>query len=662
MKKLAVILAVFAFLAPALSGCMDLNGLIGAGGEKSLESPNGRISVQVSLLDSPQPGTLAYEISFDGKQIICPSPLGIEIDGKPLDANFKIVGSKYDSKDETYELPVGKSEFARDHYNEMTVSVECGAIDMNVIFRAYDDAVAFRYHFPQQKGSSEFTITNESTSFCIPEDYTSYAVNLGSFMNNYEGFYNPTKISEIKKGDIIGVPLLVDAGSAWFAIAEANLRNYGGMYVTGTDSALSLKNIVTPSMNNPATITNASAPFSTPWRLVMIAESPGRFVESNIMMNLNEPCALDDTSWIKPGKVAWPWWKFMMAATTDIHKYYIDFAASHGIEYVIVDAGWYCTETDAWASPEQQDATDNKIPWMNVTEIIKYGKEKGVGVMLWVHEDTLKLKLDEALAAYASWGAKGVKVDGDGGNHVERVNLYWEIVEAAAKYNLAVDFHGAYTPTGMGRTYPNLLTQEGIRGEEYRGPRDKPPFSDLGTSDTPQHYTTIPFTRMLMGPMDFTPGAFGIENFNQGYPNIQGTRCGQMAMFVVYESELQMLIDAPFDYEGAAGFEFIEKVPTTWDETVAVNDNVADYVTIARRSGSTWYVGSICGETAREIAIPLQFLGPGKYEATIWEEGSNIQYDPTDIVSSTQAVDSSAVIKATMMPGGGQCIIIQPKS
>ncbi len=359
-----------------------------------------------------------------------------------------------------------------------------------------------------------------------------------------------------------------------------------------------------------------TTPKATPWRVVMVAPTPGRLIETNyLVLDLSAPCAIADTSWIKPGKAAWDWWsgsyatgvRFKPGMNTATMKHYIDFAAAHRLEYMLVDAGWA-----PLAPGERLEDILHFIPEANVPDIIAYGKRKGVGVLLWVEWRALDAHMDEAMALYEKWGAAGIKVDYMNRDDQEMVNYYEKVVRKAAEHHLTVDFHGAYKGTGLRRTYPNLLTREGVMGMEY---------NKWSERVTPEHDVTIPFTRMLAGPMDFTPGA--MRNAARGKfkaldvaPMSQGTRAHQLAMYVVYESPLVMVSDYPEAYEGQAGLEFIEKVPTVWDETRVVGGVPAEFVAMARRSGDSWYVGAMTNWDARDIEVPLGFLGAGRrYEA-----------------------------------------------
>lgn len=674
-----VILAACLMIAIGFAGCAGNDIFGGVGKEYKIQSPNGRIEITASI----EHGTkwnggfpelklyaFVYSVSLDGKTIIDKSMLGLKIDGIPVDSGFQIENVDYTNRYDVYDIPAGKTDTVVDSYNQMKVSLlKNGITRVDVYFRAYDDGIGFRYGIPEQEGLGEFSINSEMSTFQFTDNHRIFAMRPNSYETGYEFFYDEITLADVTAETIACVPMLIDCGSCWMGIMEANLRNYGGMYLKGSGKASALETTIAPSEADSNMIVKTSGPFFTPWRAIMIGDDACTLVESNLLLNLNDPCALEDTSWIKAGKISWPWWKFVSSTNTGLYNHYVDFAAENGIENVIIDAGWYCDEVTAWADPLNQDPTDNKMSaWIDIQAILAHAKEAGVGIMLWVHEDTLNLKLEEALDAYREWGVAGVKVDGPGGDSVERVNLYWKIAEEAAKRQLLLDFHGAYEPDGMRRTMPHVLTREGIRGQEHRGPHNIIPeeidkaAGGMTTANTLKHDVTIPFTRMLAGPMDYTPGAFGIENFNPIFPNIVGTRCRQMAMFAVYESELQMLIDAPEDYVGQEGFEFVQAIPAAWDDTKAINGDPGKYVTIARRSGSEWFVGSMNGDDPVDLKISMDFLGEGAYTATVWTDGSNAAFIPTDIASEEMQVTSADTLSVSLISGGGYCMHIVPSA
>jgi alpha-glucosidase len=637
----------------------------------AVTSPDGNLSVVFELKANPQPylpGARAYyRVSYKGTPILTDSPLGLDFKGAPaLDRDFEIVGSDRQSHDDAWENAFGAKRKVHDHYNQLTVSLrERHPLGrrLDVIFRAYDEGVAFRYFLPKQEGLEKFSLMAENTGFYFARDASAYALNLGRFNTNNEGEYGRTGLDQIKPASIINLPLLVEMpGGPWVALLEADLTEYAGMYVggvPGVENALVSK--LSPGPKGMNEVVVGSTPKATPWRVLLINERPGGLIESNyLILNLSAPCALADTSWIQPGKSAWDWWSGSFARNVDFKpgmntatmKHYVDSAAAHHLEYMLVDAGW---------SPGQDeyshlaDITRYK-PEVDIPGIVAYAKQKGVKVMIWAHWTSVKKYMDEAFPLYAKWGVAGAKIDFMDRDDQEMVNFYEEMVRKAAEHHLVVDFHGAYKPTGLRRTYPNLLTREGVMGMEY---------SKWSDHVTPEHDVTIPFTRMLAGPMDYTPGSFHNATrteFKARFvePMSQGTRAHQLAMYAVFESPLVMLSDYPEAYDNQPGIEFLEKVPTVWDDTKVLNGEPAKYITIARQHGATWYLGAMTNWDARDLEVPLDFLGAGEYEAQIFADGPDADKVATSVSIPKKRVKASDKLSVHLAPGGGVAVIFTP--
>ena len=633
-----------------------------------LSSPNGKNAISFDLKKDPQQklkGERAwYSVSNNGKMIIQDSPLGLLFkDDKPLDENFKVVKVKKETQYETYHPVYGTEAEIVNRYHAVTITLqehESPNRKFDLQFRAYDDGVAFRYILQQQKGIADVEIINEKSEFHFPENHNAYALQLGSFTTNYETEYDKLTLSEVGPDAIIGMPILIELKDGpYIAITEANLTNYAGMYLSGVEgSPNTLVSRLSPLPDGGGVCVKGSLPLATPWRVIMIAADQGKLIESNIILNLNEPCAIEDPSWIKPGKVAWDWWAnqtvkgvdFVGGMNTATMKHYIDFASEVGFEYMLIDAKWYGPHKDPNA-----DITTT-IPEIDIPDILQHAKSKGVDVILWVNWLSVKRQMDVAFPLYEKWGVAGIKVDYMNRDDQEMVKYYHDVVKKAAAHHLIVDFHGAYKPTGIRRTWPNLITREGVLGLEY---------SKWSKRCTPEHAVTIPFIRMLAGPMDFTSGAFRTATKESFEPKVnppmaQGTRCHQLAMFVVFESPLQVCVDYPSAYRGETGLEFLKQVPTTWDKTKVINAKVADYITIARQHGEEWYVGSMTDWDARILQIPLDFLGDGDYVAHIFSDGPDADRVPNNVTTLKVLVTATDTIKAKLAPGGGQAIWIEP--
>jgi alpha-glucosidase len=499
----------------------------------------------------------------------------------------------------------------------------------------------------------------ENTGFYFAHDASAYALNKGRFNTDNEGEYRRTDLKMIKPESVINLPLCVEIpGGPWVGLLEADLNDYAGMYVGGVpEFTHALVSKLSPGPNRMDEVVEGSTPKATPWRVMLINDRPGGLIETNyLILDLNPPSAIGDTSWIVPGKAAWDWWSGDYDVNVDFHpgmntatmEHYIDFAAEHHLEYMLVDAGWY-------PSKEYTDLGNilTYVPEVNVPQIIAYGKQKGVKVLLWLYWGAIDRQMDAALDLYSRWGAAGIKVDFMNSDAQEMVNFYERLVRKAAEHHLTVDYHGAYKPTGLRRTYPNLLTREGVMGLEY---------NKWSVRVTPEHDVTIPFTRMLGGPMDFTPGCFNNATREQFKPRnldpmCQGTRAHQLAMYVVYESELVMLSDYPEIYDHKPEMEFLDKVPTVWDETKVLNGEPSKYVTIARRHGSDWFLGAMTNWDPRDLEIPLRFLGQGEFEAQVFADGADADKVATSVNISKKLVKTGDTLTIHLAPGGGAAVI-----
>jgi alpha-glucosidase len=643
-----------------LAGLAVAGALVASAQETSVavRSPNGQLELVFST--GPQ---FSYRVNYRGKPVIGPSALGLDFRGQPtLGPAAQIVTTKRSRVDETYTMVHGKSSPIRDWHNAIRLDLaENTGLKRNftVEGRAYDDGIAFRYLVPKQPSLKQFELTSEKTQFRLRPDAAVYPLYLKSSRTNYEAEYQVTTANELQRDALIGLPLLAQVGGvAWIALTEAHLEDNAGLYLTrGTGAHPTLEALLAPRENDPEVAVMARTPHQTPWRVVMVAPEPGRLIESNIISNLNPPCALAETSWIRPGKAAWPWWSnrvvsgvaFRGGSNTETMKYYTDFAAKAGLEYLLVDVGWYGS-----SRREEADIT-RSVPEMDIPEVIRYAGTKGVKVWLWLQWRHAERQMEEAFALYQKWGVVGVKIDHMNRDDQWMVDFYHRVVRNAAAHHLMVDFHGAYKPTGLSRTYPNLLTQEGVMGlEDVKWEGRANPDND----------TLLPFTRMLAGPMDYTPGGFDSVTkadfvARRTDPMVIGTRAHQLALYVVFESPFQMVCDHPSAYEKAPSFQFIQDVPTNWDETKVLNARVGDYITIARRNGKEWYVGSITDSTARDLVISLGFLNEGKYVAEIYADAPDAGRYPKHVRIENRNVDRSTRLKVHLAPGGGHAMRIR---
>ncbi len=653
-------------------------------------SPNGQLAITLEMKSNPQPyrlgNRLYYRVSYKGQPVLADSPLGIEFKGAPpLDHDFRMTGVERRSGNRTWHWAFGAESTIRNHYRQAIVflrELEPPHRRLEIVLRAYDTGVAFRYTLPQQAALGKFTIANEETGFYFARPATAFALDLGRFNSNYESEFRHIPLSKILPESVVGLPLTAHLnGGPWVALLEADLTDYAGLYVGGAPGVPDgLQARLSPLPNHLDEAVVGQTPKTTPWRILLMAPQAGGLIESSepMVLNLSAPTAIGDTSWIHPGKAAWDWWSgdyargvnFKPGMNTATLKHYIAFAARAHLPYMLIDAGWspavdgVCSaiKPDSSAVPSRGWCVHNDItrwvPRVNLPALLQYAKASNVKILLWIHWTAAAEQMDQAFPLYEKWGVAGVKVDfmDNVPDDQTTVNLYQKLVSTAARYHLIIDIHGAYKPTGLRRAYPNLLNREGVMGLEY----DKWSYRE-----TPRHDVTLPFTRMLAGPMDYTPGCF--NNATRAafrprnvQPMCQGTRASQLAMYVVYLAPLEMLADYPEDYLGQPGFQFLEKVPTVWDETRVLDGEPGRYVTIARRHGDRWYLGSMTNWHPRQLDVPLNFLGPGRYRATLFLDGPRANQDAKSLTIRKQTVTPADTLHLELASGGGAAAIFTP--
>lgn len=626
-------------------------------------SPNQRITVTISQsADGP-----AYSVAFDGKPVLAPSPLGFILGDVawPIPMQSVIVEAAARAQvDRSYELVVGKTRFVRDRYHELTLNLRnkrgSAKDPVKVIVRAYDDGMAFRYVVPSRMGAPKPRIT-ELSGFNFPSDYQCWGLNLGSFNTGHEGEYDPVNISKIRSFNRFDAPLVCKTGNgASLAIAEADVRDYGALYLSGRlDGGLGVAVVTAPRVSGPPVAVDRApgTDVVSPWRVVMVGPSTGSLIESSILSNLNPPTAIKDTSWIKPGKASWDWWNDYAVSgvakpgvNNETAKRFIDFSHQAGLEYMLLDAGWY-QGSSVYGLTAGVDLTKS-IPAIDIPALVEYGRQRNVGLWVWMQWKDIDRQMPEALAQFEKWGVKGIKVDFMDRDDQDMVAFYHRLVQMAADHHLMVNLHGAFHPFGLQRTFPNLMTQEGVFGAE---------MNKYTARVTATHNVTIPYTRMLLGPMDYTPGGFRnvkAADFvvREHLPLVMTTRGQGLAMYVVYESPFACVADAPDAYKDKSGLEFIARVPTSWDETRFIGGDIGEYVAIARRKGDTWYVGAMTNEAARTVQVSLGFLGAGAFDATIQEDGDM----PTELRARQAQVTSTGTMTLTLAGSGGAVARITP--
>ncbi len=632
----------------------------------TLYSPDKKIEVSVSVTDR-----ILYSVIYDSRKLIEPSAISLTINDNVVlgQGLLKVEFVEQRSADDKI-IPVVKEKRAMiaDKFNEIALRFRG---NYRLIFRAYDDAVAYRFSTGYRR---EIKINFEEATFLFAENHSVWFPFTESLHANFESNYTFLPLAEIGSQRFGFAPVLVNIQDGpKVAITEADLEDYPGMFLTGSDHAMPmlrgkfapypLEEKLRESSDRELEVVKAADYIAMtkgnrdfPWRVLAIAPADGALIENDIVYRLAPPSRIKETSWIKPGKVAWDWWNannvfgvdFKSGINTDTYKRYVDFASKNGIEYVILDEGWSAPDDLFKINPE-----------MDMTGLLAYAKEKNVGIVLWCVWYTLDNQMDRALDQFSNWEVKGIKVDFMDRDDQKMVGFYWRCAEAAARRHLVVDFHGAHKPTGMRRAYPNVLTCEGVMGLEH---------SKWSATITPEHDLLIPFIRMLAGPMDFTPGAMRNAQEKQftavfDVPMSQGTRCHQLAMYVVYESPLQMLCDSPSSYEREPEIlPFLSGVPSVWDEIRALEAKVGDYLVVARRSGDDWYVGAMTDWTPRTLGIKLDFLADGAYEAEIYRDGINADRYASDYRKEVRQVGRGDIMNLSLAPGGGWAARITKKS
>ncbi len=661
VRSAALLHVVFAMCASRLASAQP-EALL------ELESPGDTLTVRLGLDETGRPrGTVAK-----GDSVVATFRLGLDLAGSGRAVEgLRLVHAERAQRDESYSIPVGKTSRARDHHRALTVTFadrESGGHRFGVTLRAYDDGVAFRYSLPAGAEDS-FVLRDELTEFTFPGEPVARYLPLPSYTTSYEARYETRALSGVSAG-LIALPLLLERPEAggqrvWIALTEAELTDYAGLYterLEGTDATLVARLSPLPGRTDGAKVIGKT-PHASPWRVLMIADEPSRLLESNLVFHLNEPSRIDDPSWIRPGRTTFPWWNaytlgdvpFEPGLNTETHKHYIDFCAEEGIEYHSLDG----TDTAWYGGPiVPKGVTDitTSVPEIDLPELFRYAKKKGVRLRLWMHWRALKPQIDAAFPLYVSWGAEGVMVDFMDRDDQEMVAFYHEVAEKAARHRLTVTWHGSYKPTGMERTWPNVLTYESALNQEYNK------WDERGTP--PEHNLSVAFIRMLAGPVDYHQGAMRNVppgEFSPEYraPSVPGTRAHQLALYVVYQNHLPMLVDYPSAYRGEAGFDFIARVPVTWDETRVLHAEIGRAIIVARRSGRTWFLGGLNAGERTTVRLSLAFLGPDEFAATVYEDDP--PGGPRALRVRQVDVEPARELAVTMAPAGGFAGVVRPR-
>lgn len=647
------------FLFVVLNFCFCL---VFAQSRIKVNSPNGKITF--TLLKTKT--GLSYEVSYMRKSIVDTSVLGFNFDSGEFGTNISFGKVTSQVIDENYTLVVGKVSETRNYCKETIIPLIDSANNrlINFVVRAYNDGIAFRYEFPKQEKWNSYVMYDEKTQFNLKGNPKSLFMYLPGYINTHENTYEHLMYDEIKEKQLIEMPATFEfSNGIYAAITEAAIRDYAGMYLMKEDGKLCGK--LSPKIGQEnIKVEVGSFPHCTPWRVIMLAERVGALLESTILTSLNEPCKIEDTSWIKPCRTTFTWWNgnvvpdstFSPGNNFDTNKYYIDFAARNGLDahgiYGYAETPWYYDDNFNFGNAGKKADVTKPIPCLDMPRIVEYAKNKGVGIHLWVHWRPLYNKLEEAFALYEQWGVKGLMVDFMDRDDQEMIRIQEEILKCAAKHHLFIQFHGASKPSGLVRTYPNEFTREGALNYEV---------CKWANSVNADHDISIPFTRMLAGATDYHLGGFRAlprEKFKIQYTNpyVMSTRCHMLAMYVVLENHLTSLCDTPKAYEGQLGFEVLQNVPGTWDEIKVPLAEINEYVTVARRSGKDWWVGTINNGTARDLELKLDFLGDGDYEATIYTDASDVEENANHLNKEMRKVTKDDFIRIPLAADGGSLI------
>ncbi len=629
---------------------------------QSVASPGGAVTLVFGTNADSQP---TYSVSVGGRVVIAPSRLGLEFERyAKLSNGLVVTGVDRRDGEDRYTLVAGKTAAVDERYREIVVHLaEPGArgAALDVVARAYDTGVALRYRIPARPGAKPLRIVDELTTFAFPADYACTGLNLGTFGTSHEGEFDPVAASRIRPTNLYDLPLVCRTGAKGpvLAFAEADVDDWPVAYLTGTETgALGAAIKLSRRVDEPGIAVKADRDRDrlTPWRVIMIAPETGKLIENTLLTSLNPP-AQGDFAWVKPGKTAWDWWSGPIlaavphAGTNDAtEKAFIDFAATMRLEYMMIDDGWYANSGDGADLNPGADPT-RPIPAIHLPALVDYAARKGVGLVLWVHWQLLDRDMDHILTQIERWGIKGIKVDFMNRDDQEMVGFYHRLAAATARHHLLLDLHGATHPWGMTRTWPNFITQEGVMGAEY---------NKWTRRVTARHNVSIAFTRMVAGPMDYTPGGFRNhtpKTFAPAAtgPQTQTTRGAALAMYVVYESPLQSVADSPDAYRGGQGVDFLTDVPSSWDETRFLAGDLGTFVAVARRKGDRWYVGAMT-DAARTITLPLGFLGRGRFLARTWEDGATA----TSVRTGERGVTAGGTLTLRLAASGGGVATLSP--
>ncbi|HLH53683.1 MAG TPA: glycoside hydrolase family 97 protein [Verrucomicrobiae bacterium] len=632
----------------------------------ALQSPNGRIRVAVQMPGAPPNDQIQWSATFAGKPLVSGCHLGLQSkDGGELLAGSRLKRATHRSQNKTIPVLFGKSDHAQDTFNEVRYELEnINHQRLDVVFRCYNDCIALRYELPARSAGREVVLVDESTSFGIEGNPTAYAQYLENYNTSHEHNVTNVQASELPPAQLLDMPLTLSwPDGTCAAITEASLRHYAGMSLRRTAAAGQTVDLVcqlTPLPDGTKVV--GRLPFRTPWRVILVADRPGALLESSTLYCLNEPSVIQDTSWIKPGKITFSWWngdvydgkRDLPILSVAMAKKYIDFCARTGIPTHSLTSDektvspWYFQSPVGVAPGPDTDVTRTRADF-DLPAIAEYAASKHVRLWTWVHQGALRGRVEQAFAAFEKMGWSGMMVDFFEHDDQGSVEHAESILQAAARHHILIHFHGIWKPTGWQRTYPNLMNHEGALNLEY-----------LKWSDrcTPEHDLRMANTRLIAGPMDYHLGGFRAVTRAEFQPhniapNVLGTRCHQLGLYVCFDNPNPMVADYPAAYEGQPGFEFLTSVPTWWNETRVLVDQIGRVLVTARRKDNVWYVGGISAGRQNTIDVPLAFLKSGSYQVEIWKDAADSDANPNHLQTERTKLSRKDHLQIRLAEDGG---------
>ena len=654
-----------------------LSGLFAACSASSADvsSPDGNLDFALSVAD----GKSVISIAYKGETLLLDSPVGIDFEDGFFGDDVRLKAVKRSTVVDEYDMPVGKTSHVRSVSNGAVATLADSQGRMvELHMRAFDDGVAYRYVIPSQEKMQRLAVRAERMELNLAGDPVAKAMVLPGFQCSHEALYKTASVSEYEDGLYMDMPVFVSFPTGrYMAVTEASVLDYAGMMMVSEGGRLTGK--LSPRLDGSGLSVIGDLPHRSPWRVFLVSDRAGALLESNILTTLCDPCTETDLSWLKPGKSTWPWWcgyqtpegmkkGSLNTVNYNWNRYYIDFCSDNGITYNsitgIVDENgreypWYYNEGSSPGAPGEVDDTRYLCPGFEIVPICEYAEKKGVDMRVWVHWKSLDKDIEGSFRQFSEWGIKGMMIDFMDRDDAPMVDFYTDCAKMGAKYHMMCDFHGAFKPTGLQRTYPNVINYEGIYGQEN--------MKWNAECDQVTYDVTLPYIRFFAGPADYTQGAMrnaNRDNYRAVWDEAmsQGTRCHQLAMYVVFSSPLNMLCDAPTNYLNEKECtQFIAEVPEVWDETISLDGKVAEYSVIARRSGDTWYIGALGNWDERDIDIKCDFLPDGDYSVTVFQDGVNANKVARDYKKLTKDLCKCKKLHAHLASGGGYVAVITKK-